>query len=310
VKSKPATKYARTPKNIAEALGVTPTRAALKDIAEYRTWDDFPKRTRHGYDKDELYAFVERNKQKIQSRKNTARLLQPEEKTTAADLKLIGGGGAAPKSAPLAVGHPGAAENSVLGIADTQAALANMLAAHYKNRIRIFITPQLIHEWRTGNIAVKQCPLPPAKIEGSSRFDGREWAAWFDRYLLPHYAIGSGPAAAELDFDYARLEQQRHKNELERIEHERFERELARGKFIARELAARTLAGTIKKFHNLVKLQDERNLPLSRKEKLRELGVPEETLGKFHAWDLAQAQALTDARETQCAELGQTELEI
>lgn len=307
MKAKPATKYARTPKNIAEALGVTPTRAALKDIAEYRTWDDFPKRTRHGYDKDELYAFVERNKQKIQSRKNTARLLQPEEKTTAADLKLIGGGAAQKLASPLA-GSAGAGESAVLGIADTQAALANMLAAHYKNRIRIFITPQLIHEWRTGNIAVKNCPIPPAKIEGSSRFDGREWAAWFDRHLLPHYAIGSGPAAAELDFDFARLEQQRHKNELERIEHERFERELARGKYIARDVAARTLAGTIKKFHNLVKLQDERNLPLSRKEKLRELGVPEETLGKFHAWDLTQAQALTEAREVQCEEFGREDI--
>jgi len=247
----------RTVDDIADALGIEATPAFAKDFTEFQKWRDFPKRIDDGWDKDEILSFIERNKTKIASRKATAQLLKGDAKTTAADLKLIQAG-TADKAKPLD-----------LGDADTLTELAKKLDMHYRGRVRVLISKQLLNNWRKGQIPVKGAPLPPGKIGDSSRFSVGEWVEWFDEWLLPFYGVGS---KTDLDQDYLRLEREEKANALERIEHERFERARDRGKYVEREVAKRTMLGALKTFHGLVKASDERNAPNERMAKLKELG--------------------------------------
>ena len=279
----------RTPEDIADALGVELTPAFLKDIAEFSKWRDFPKKEDEGWDKDEILAFVERNKTKIASRKATAQLLKGDAKTTAADLKLIQAV-TADRAKPLN-----------LGDADTLTELSKKLDIHYRGRVRVLISKQLLNNWRKGQIPVKGAPLPPGKIGDSSRFSVGEWVAWFDEWLLPFYGVGS---KTDLDQDYLKLEREEKANALERIEHERFERAVERGKWIERESAKRTLLGALKQFHRIVKDADERGSPIARLNKLKELGATPEMASAFHEFDLTLAREITDDRERQCVALG------
>lgn len=272
----------RTPEEFADILSLELTPGLEKDLREFRKWKDFPKLKDGGCDKDELLEFLERNKLKIASRKATAQLLTAGAKTTAADLKLI---------------RETAEKPSKLGDADTLTALAEVMDAHYRGRIRILITKGMVNHWRGGRSLPKGAPLPPGKIGNSSRYDVGEWVAWFDKWQLDRYKIGTN---SELDGQAANLEAQQRQNELERIEHERFERSVERGKWVEREVAKRTIIGALKTFHNTVKAADERNAPLARKAKLAELGVAAEVIAAFHDFDLRLAKDITDEREHQC----------
>ena len=226
------------------------------------------------------------------SRKATAQLLKGDAKTTAADLKLIQAG-TVDRVKPLN-----------LGDADTLTELSKKLDLHYRGRVRVLISKQLLNNWRKGQIPVKGAPLPPGKIGDSSRFSVGEWVVWFDEWLLPFYGVGS---KTDLDQDYLKLEREEKANALERIEHERFERAVKRGKWIEREVAKRTLLGALKQFHTMVKSADERAAPIERLNKLKELGVTPEQAAAFHEFDLNLAREITDEREQQCAALGRDE---
>lgn len=281
--------YAQTHKEIAEAFGLAFTPAIDRDIVAFKKWRDFPKRKAEGYDCDELVEFIARNKSKIASRKAAAQLLDPDAKTTAADLKLIQQGVAGGEKPPK------------MGDADTLTALARALEKHYQGRIRILIDKQALNRWRKNELPVRGAPLPPGRIGDSSRYDVGEWVAWFDRWMLDFYKIGTN---AELDGEAATLEREQRKNELERIEHERFERSVERGKYVEREKAKRTILAAIKQFHKMVKDADERGAPIARLNKLHELGVSTEAASAFHEFDIELGVKMTDEREQQCAALG------
>lgn len=282
--------FAITNDEIAEAFGLTYTPSIDRDIVAFKKWRDFPKATRSGYNCDELVEFIARNKTKIASRKAAAQLLDPDRKSTAQDLKLIQQGVAVADKPPK------------MGDADTLTALARSLEKHYHGRVRILIDKQALNRWRKNDLPVRGAPLPPGRIGDSSRYDVGEWVAWFDRWMLDFYKIGTN---AELDGEAANLEREQRKNELERIEHERFERSVERGKYVERETAKRTILVALKRFHQTVKESDERGSPALRLNKLRELGVAPELCAAFHEHDLMLGQKMTDEREKQCAQLGQ-----
>ena len=63
-----AAETVRSLEEIADALGIDATPAFAKDLAAFQSWRDFPKETDGGWDRDEVLAFIERNKTKIASR--------------------------------------------------------------------------------------------------------------------------------------------------------------------------------------------------------------------------------------------------
>ncbi len=284
---------------LAKALGLPATRRQLDWFKEWMRWPGFPAKTRHGWPIDGVREWLQGNAEEIHRRYELARLASG--KGTARSLEVV--------QTDAATG--GANGAAVLGVADllgpaqTQAALARMLANHYAGKLAIEITPQIIHEWKTGNQLPDGCPPPPGKVNGRE-WSGPAWVEWFDAWLLPHHGIQRA-AQGEL-LPLAKLTQMRHADEIAELEHRQRQREIELGEYIKRDVAARTANHVIRKLLEFFKQTDERRTVKAADERLAELGASAEVRAGFKNWLLAWQQRITDEREAQCAAAAEGEL--
>lgn len=269
-----------------------------KDLKEYRLWQGWPKQERNGIPVDELKAFFLRYHREIAARKNLANVIDPTafNLPTAGNLKVISQGNLGDGELRSEVG--GQRSEHLVNV-NTQAALAKALRAYYGNRITITIDDEIVSRWRKGErLPNEQVPLPPPKMAGTNYWSAAEWAAWIDKWILPHFLPGV-VAQGEL-IPTARLEQMRVTNELAELEHAAFQRDLERNAYVKRDVALATVRAALRKMHALVQRALEVDDTAARATFLLGLpGLTPEAVQSFKEFDTRLARSRMDAMETE-----------
>ena len=168
--------------------------------------------------------------------------------------------------------------------------VARVIAQHFEVDCR----KQYVSDWRQGKRLPTGVPLLPPPDPKSNRYDVPAVLAWYEKYILKRV----NGAAVTRDMGMV-LVDERDKAELEEIEHQRWLREKERGEYVHRTVALATGVAAVKRLHQMVKAEDERNLPRQRREKLLSLGVVAGLAAQFEIWDIELARLMTDRRELQ-----------
>jgi len=163
-------------------------------------------------------------------------------------------------------------------------AIAAIVAKHFGVRCQ----RQDIHKWRS--LAPEPFPSP----DNGNRFSVLPCLDWYERNML------KGGKTETLDLFQEQAEAKA-KNDIEKLAHDRWLREVEKGRWVERTLAKRTCIGALKKYHGFVRDELERDQTAARLEKLRELGLSVEALGAFQLYDGELARALVDRIEERCA---------
>ena len=71
-------KFVRTPENIAASVNAVCSKAFRRELAECKTWPDWPKKTRNGWPKDEIQSFYFRNAAKMAAFRSLGRVATPD----------------------------------------------------------------------------------------------------------------------------------------------------------------------------------------------------------------------------------------
>ena len=262
-KSKPATppddtpprRYARTPENILVALGFPTKRENFANLKYWRTFKDFPKRERNGFDVEKLVEFLEAHKEEFAQRAARAKFImaQAVPKTNSAGLQSGDHGGQA------------GADDDDEPLAKNQTAIANWLAHHFQSPV----SKMDVSDWLRGerlDQGVPNFPVPDA----AGRFNKLKCSDWFKKYK---YREPSSTLTPDL---FRQVEIESKKSELERLDHERYLRGVERGQYIEKAEHNRILSalGRIGR-DNLWELFDQ-VAPGRLCEELKAAGMPEE----------------------------------
>lgn len=251
----PPRRYARTPENILVALGFPTKRENFANLKYWRTFKDFPKRERNGFDVEKLVEFLEAHKEEFAQRAARAKFImaQAVPKTNSAGLQS------------------GGADHSEMDddepLAKNQTAIANWLAHHFQ----MPVSKMDVSDWLRGerlDQGVPNFPVPDA----AGRFNKLKCSDWFKKYK---YREPSSTLTPDL---FRQVEIESKKSELERLEHERYLRGVERGQYIEKAEHNRVLAalGRIGR-DNLWELFD-RYAPEEFKARMIAAGLPEEWL--------------------------------
>lgn len=232
MKSKPNPKrFARTPQNILVALGCSDSREMKKKLRLWMSFPDFPKKTKNGFDIEELINWATDNVALLVSRGKLGKALERGEDYTPSDMKLLragAGGDAATGNGGTVSGPGGPVASEVMGYAG----IAEVLARHFQ----IPVSKMDISDWTHGKRLDHGTPnFPPPKSSG--RFNTLEAINWFRAHKY------SDPRASSTPDLFKRLETERATGEMERLEHEGFMRRVERGHYMDKAEHHRILAG-------------------------------------------------------------------
>lgn len=267
---KPKIRYAANDADIARALGLRPTPEKLYEVQDWRTWDDFPQRTDKGYVIDDLRAWAESNAAEFAKRKSLAAILDIDQPYKASELKLV----------QTTAKTSGNTPKEVQGLT----AMAALIAGHFK----IQCTKQYIARWR------KQTPEPfPPPDANSNRFNVGECFAWVNKWIL-------SKAKTEDSNLFHRQAEANAQNDIEALEHDRWQRDKERGEYIKRDVASRTTIGVIRTYHGFVKAELERRSVDTFRDKCRELSVPAEMAQNLCEYILSQRIEELNRIEARC----------
>lgn len=223
-----------------------PARRYRHAILEWSRWAGFPKRERNGWRLDLVRDWFDLNASEIAKYWTRMELASGKVKQGAVKT-LQGGTTAQPANDPntqtpktsAAVSLVG--DESVLGMADTDTALAAMLSIFYGNKIGILINAQTVQDWRKRRrLPSGETPPPPGVENGGKYRDAKKYRDWFDKHLLPHYA--AEPTKQGELIPAAKLERMRVEDSIAELESNKKRREIEDGKWVEKELALRVLA--------------------------------------------------------------------
>lgn len=116
----------------------------------------------------------------------------------------------------------------LLGLVDSQEALASCLARHFDGRLTIDISPPRISQWKKGKLLAAGVPLPPAKV--GQRLDSKAWAEWIEKYILPKHGAGSELSAHGKDL-FRLADEAEAKEKIDRSKITKIERRVAEGQY-------------------------------------------------------------------------------
>jgi hypothetical protein len=164
-----------------------------------------------------------------------------------------------------------------------------------------------INHWQTGNGLPVNAPFHPMPADAAGRYNVADCFAWFEKWQLPKYKKARTPELpgvpeSEEAIDLIALKE---REEREQIAFNRWERDRERGEYVHKTTALATGIAAVKRLHQMVKTEDERNLPKQRRDHLTLLlngkGVALEIISavaqEFEAWDIERGREITDRRE-------------
>jgi hypothetical protein len=266
-------------------LGLGPRRKQLQEIGEWMRRDDFPRKSPKGWTVEDLLAWREKVWPELLRAKAMANLLAQGKNPTKRDIELV-----RTISAPFTGGEPvgaGSVEEFPTKVSGQQA-----MAALINQKYKVRCSRMDIQKWR--GVAPEPFPAPDARND----YEVAACFAWYEKYKLPR--VNGNGTTPDL---FVRLEEETARNDLEGIEHERWQRDLERGAYLKRDVAVRTVAGALKQYHGFVKSAMEHGGPATRREKLQGLGVAAEVVSAFYEFDLLEQRKVTDAIEAECSVL-------
>lgn len=166
------------------------------------------------------------------------------------------------------------------------------MAAEIHARFQIPCTRKTVQQWQ-----LRWNPPFPSPDSGNfySRSAGFDWV---EKIYLPKMAANPGQVDLLIDASNARS-----RLEIAKAKRAELDLKIEEGKYIARDVAERTIAGAMKSYHAFVRRELENYQPAARREKLQQLGVSAEHIALFHAFDVQSAQLVIDKIEKQCAEM-------
>jgi hypothetical protein len=225
--SGPPRRFARAPDSILVALAFTPNRENKAKLKYWQTFDDWPKKGRNGFDIAELKAFLDRHFDEFLADSKRAKGIEQGDKFSGGDMKLL-------RSSHIASGHGGNNESieDTEPLAKNQAAIANFLARHFQ----VPVSKMDVSDWLHGRRLDNNVPNFPVPDE-AGRFNKLKCADWFRAYKFHDPRDTTTPDL------FKKLENQRAKSELERLEHEGIMRRVERGYYIEKAEHNRVLAG-------------------------------------------------------------------
>ena len=156
-------------------------------------------------------------------------------------------------------------------------------------RFKVDCRKQYITRWRKGERLPHGISFP-APDPKSNRYDVQVCLDWYEKYILKSVANSGNDLLKN-------LAEERDKAELEEIAHQRFLRQKEIGEYVHRTVALASGVAAVQKIHQLVKIEDERDLPKMRREKLAGLGAAADIVAVFTAWDAELGRTITDQRE-------------
>jgi len=257
----PARRFARTMPNILVALGFRLCPENKHRLEDWRTFPDFPKKEKNGYDIAELKAFLSRHEWEFMEASKQAKKIGDGAKYTTADEKLL-------VQARNTSGTPAggdlravANETEVMGMEG----IARVLRDHFS----VPVSKMDISDWARGKRLDHGVPnFPPPKASG--RYNTLEAINWFRQWKF------SDPRESATPDLFKRLENERAKSELERLDHERLLRSVERAAYLRVTEHNAILASIGNNYTaNLWEQFDQRAYP-ALDDKLAALGMPEE----------------------------------
>jgi hypothetical protein len=225
--SGPPRRFARTPDSILVALAFTPNRENKAKLKYWQTFDDWPKKQRNGFDIAELKAFLDKHLPEFIADSKRAKAVEQGDKFSGGDMKLLN----ANRPASGADAGTGLFGEDSEPLAKNQAAIANFLARHFQ----VPVSKMDISDWLHGRRLDHNVPNFPVPDE-AGRFNKLKCADWFRAYKFHDPRDTTTPDL------FKKLENQRAKSELERLEHEGIMRRVERGYYIEKAEHNRVLS--------------------------------------------------------------------
>lgn len=241
----PKNTFAKSHASLLKGLGMPTARKYSRAILEWSRWAGFPKRERNGWRIDLVRDWFDLNASEIAKYWTRIELASGKVKQGAVRT-LQAGTSAGPPDAATAPAPPDpnkslAGDESVLGMADTDTALAAMLSIFYGNRIGILVNAQTVQDWRKRRrLPSGDTPPPPGVENGGKYRDARKYRDWFDKHLLQHYT--AEPTRQGELIPAAKLERMRVEDSIAELESNKKRREIEDGKWVEKDMALRVLA--------------------------------------------------------------------
>ena len=228
VKAKPPPRrFARTPDNILVALGFAPSRENKLKLRYWQTFDDWPKKSRNGFDLAALKDFLDRHFDEFLADSKRAKGIEQGDKFSGGDLKLLRSSGQRMED-----GRSRMAGDEGEPLAKNQAAIANFLGRHFQ----VPVSKMDVSDWLHGRRLDHGVPNFPVPDE-AGRFNKLKSADWFRAHKFHDPRDTTTPDL------FKKLESQRARSELERLEHEGIMRHVERGFYLEKAEHNRILAG-------------------------------------------------------------------
>lgn len=271
-------RYVKTPDTMLVALGAEPTRTNKVHLKYWRTFPDFPKREKAGWDVAKLREFIDRHKEEFASSAATAKFI------TAKPIPKSNDQGVAPGA-----GHEVSGEGTAALIKeryDRQAGIAGALQLYYGNRVRYVFSNTVVSKWINGTGLDPGVPPPPPKRP--HHYIMAEWVEWFDKYLLPswkHQTDAQGQLLPDLrrQADLAESRKLIDEARIKEIERENMEREHS-DKWVLVQEAERTQTAVVMSIRNVVRSQNERGDVDALREQCRLMQLSAEQTSSLCAW--------------------------
>lgn len=192
----PKKRFARTPETILLALGCMPNREMKLRLKLWRTYPDFPKKQRNGYDIDQLKQFVDSNAGEFIKDAKRAKILQDGESFSSADLKLFSAtGGNEPSFSVGADEFPEFIEG--------MDRLGALIMRRFAGRLTTEVRRMQIQHWKKLEGVAKRPGLVPfPSPRESNRYNVRECFDWVEKWVLIDSQVSPGDlfgGAANLD---------------------------------------------------------------------------------------------------------------
>jgi len=222
---KPTKRFARTPENILVAMGFSLSRENKAKLKYWRTFTDFPKKTRNGFDIDDLKAFLKRHVDEFISDAKLVKSIEQGDKFSGGDMKLLRG----------SAGRTFKVEDQEFPeIASGMDDLGALIMARFKEYPALGeVGRQRIHAWKQLKGVQKRpgvVPFPNATARNDYKVtDAFDWVA---RWILPDLPRNQGDligdnvdwttALKKIEFENKTIEQQQLKGRLmDKAEHNR-----------------------------------------------------------------------------------------
>ena len=235
------TRYARTTKEIARALGLKTTPKQRTEVGEWRQRDDFPTKTPKGWLVEDLRVFFDKITPELALRKFRAQLADPESKLSPSEFnKLVELSAGAVQSTVAARPETGTRPLMPATPPEIVQGLTR-LATWIQSVYQIPCSKQTIKNWQT------EVPPFPGAESADYRYRWSLVSAWVERYKVKPMAGHQNYADLLI-----KLEPERIQGELEEIAHDRMLRAVDAGQYLKKGDVARACQGLGKTINGII----------------------------------------------------------